>query len=219
MLACVLVLLFSYYYCNFDCSVHNIQMYVRRNHFEGTVEDEDEVAAIEQPSVSSAEHSCGSRGGNLSSPSATHYQDTPPHQSGRRKGGVAEQTSAPVAERGQGGGGGGDDNREGQRRRQSPPPCLDIASTDILTHISDNLVKPIVNNRAIETIEKHTYTPPTKGSSTHFQPLSLEQLSSLSQAKIESHLSHVSNLQHPLAFCIRSRVCWTGRISYDEYIR
>ena len=63
-----------------------------------------------------------------------------------------------------------------------------VTSSDILTHITDSQVKPIVNNRAIETIEKH---PLGKTSSLHFQALSLEQMSSMSPSKIESHLSQV----------------------------
>jgi hypothetical protein len=70
-----------------------------------------------------------------------------------------------------------------QEGREQP-----VTLSDILTHISDSQVKPIVNNRAIETIEKH---PLGKASTLHFQPLSLEQLTSLSTAKIESHLSQV----------------------------
>jgi hypothetical protein len=63
-----------------------------------------------------------------------------------------------------------------------------VATSDVLTHMSDSQIKPIVNNKAIETIEKHSLS---KTSSMHFQPMTLEQLSSLSQSKIESHLSQV----------------------------
>ena len=152
---------------------------------------------LEQGSVSSTEHSYGGSS-FMSSPSSAHCEDTPPSQQTGRKGGVVVGPSSTIAGRagsvrggGGGGGGGGGDNKEEQRWHQQSLSCLDIASADILTHISDSQVKPIVNNRAIETIEKHTYSF-TKNSSAHFQPLSLEQLSSLSQAKIESHLSHVS---------------------------
>lgn len=70
---------------------------------------------------------------------------------------------------------------------------LAVASGDILAHISDSQVKPIVNNRAIETIEKHAWSGKVPSSAAHFQPMTLEQLSALSAAKVESHLSQVSS--------------------------
>ena len=66
-------------------------------------------------------------------------------------------------------------------------PTEPISGGTILTHISDSQVKPIVNNRAIESIEKVS----PKTSSLQFQTIQLEQLSTMSQSKIESHLSQV----------------------------
>jgi hypothetical protein len=130
-----------------------------------------------------------SRGENLSSQYAERH-DPPERPPSSDSSSSRRERSVPVARPGAGrelGGGGGGGGGEG-RCISGDDQC--IASADVLTHISDSQVKPIVNNRAIETIEKHAGGG-GRGSALHFQTMTLEQLAALPQAKIESHLSQV----------------------------
>jgi hypothetical protein len=52
-------------------------------------------------------------------------------------------------------------------------------------------VKPIVNNKAIEPIEKFVYNKGSSSSSLHFSPLSPDSLAGLSAERVEGHLGQI----------------------------
>lgn len=54
-------------------------------------------------------------------------------------------------------------------------------------------VKPIVNNKAIEPIEKFVFTKGGSSSSLQFTPLSADALADVSEGAIEGHLGQVFN--------------------------
>mmetsp|Transcript_12206 Transcript_12206/g.18439 ORF Transcript_12206/g.18439 Transcript_12206/m.18439 type:complete len:1492 (+) Transcript_12206:184-4659(+) len=81
---------------------------------------------------------------------------------------------------------------------ESSRTCEDVDDADDrfnpithMVHASDSQVKPIVNNKAIEPIEKFVYTKGASSSSLQFSPLSVGDLGGLSQTEIENHLSQV----------------------------
>mmetsp|Transcript_26281 Transcript_26281/g.44331 ORF Transcript_26281/g.44331 Transcript_26281/m.44331 type:complete len:1505 (+) Transcript_26281:148-4662(+) len=149
--------------------------YFVKNHFEGNSVGE-EVMEQELVSQSIQSHDSHSNGNEIASStqSSGQYSNTHARRSVPDTDDLRRERGVPDEARGHG--------RVAEAGRQ------EVMSSDILTHITDSQVKPIVNNRAIETIEKH---PLGKSTSLHFQALSLEQLSSMSQSKIESHLSQV----------------------------
>lgn len=65
---------------------------------------------------------------------------------------------------------------------------LSSIPVSLILHPSDTQVKPIINNRYIEPVEKYSFS---KSASFPFTPVSLENLESFSQSKLESYVSTV----------------------------
>lgn len=67
-----------------------------------------------------------------------------------------------------------------------------VSSTDLLFCAYDNQVRPIVNNKAIEVIER----PPFKASGLPCAPMSIQQIPNLLPAELEAHLTKIYKALH-----------------------